>query len=173
MKILKIIISLLFICIIIAITYYLYPEYKLDTSIPIQKILVLKSEGELQLLNHNKIIKTYKIAIGKNPIGEKHFEGDGKTPEGIYKIDSKNPNSVCYLNLGISYPAKKDILFAQRHGKKPGGLIKIHGLFNGYGYIGKFHRWFNWTNGCIGLTNEEMKELYDNVEIGTPIEIMP
>ncbi len=163
----------LFVVIILLSFYYFYPERELDTSIPIQKILVLKSNRRLFLLNKNKIIKEYKISLGRNPKGEKHFEGDGKTPEGLYKIESKNPRSTCYLNLGISYPAQKDILFAKEHGKKPGGLIKIHGLLNGYGFIGKFHRWTDWTNGCIGLTNNEMKEIFDNVKIGMTIEIRP
>ena len=95
-----------------------------------------------------------------------------KTPEGIYYINDRNPNSICYLNLGISYPNEFDIKNARENNKSPGGDIKIHGLPNGYGFIGKFHRWKDWTWGCIAVTNREMKELYDNVPIGTEIEIL-
>ena len=119
------------------------------------------------------MIKAYKVSLGKHPIGHKEMEGDSKTPEGHYTIDSKNPNSAYYLNLGISYPSLADRQRAKGEGKNPGGDIKIHGMKNGYGFIGKLHRLINWTDGCIALTNEEMEELYHLVDIGTPIEIKP
>lgn len=173
MKILKIIL-LCFAILLISITvYYFFPEKKLDTSKSIDKIIVLKSKRKLLVLNGNQILKEYKISIGKIPVGAKHFEGDYKTPEGIYTIESKNPQSGYFKNLGISYPAEKDIKYAKENGKKAGGLIKIHGLKNGKGFIGKFHRWTDWTNGCIALTNQEMEELYTNVKVGTVIEIKP
>ena len=114
---------------------------------------------------------TYKVAIGKDRTGRKEFEGDMKTPEGSYTIINKNARSEFHKNLGISYPNQQDIIQAQRIGKAAGGDIKIHGLKNGQGYVGKFHRWIDWTNGCIALTNDEMDQLYDHTPVGTLIEI--
>lgn len=151
--------------------YYFFPEKKLDTSKKIDKILVLKSKRQLQVYSKGELIKTYKISLGRKPIGTKQFEDDDKTPEGQYIINDKNPNSGYHLNLGGSYPSASDIRFAKSKGKSPGGLIKIHGLKNGRGFIGKFHRFFDWTHGCIAVTNKEVEELYLNIKIGTPIEI--
>lgn len=123
----------------------------------------------MELWVGNRLVKTYRISLGKNPVGHKQHQGDGKTPEGLYYINAKNPNSQFHLNLGISYPNNED----RRNSSDPGGDIKIHGLKNGNGFIGKFHRLLDWTNGCIAVTNEEMEELYEAVPIGTAIEINP
>lgn len=157
--------------VISVIVYHQYPAPKLPTDRPIDKLLVKKSERKLYVLSQGEVLKTYKISLGFSPEGDKKVEGDGKTPEGFYKIHDKNPHSGYFLNLGISYPSAKDRKEAQELGKPVGGQIKIHGLKNGHGYIGKFHRFLDWTWGCIALTNEEMQELYDHVPIGTPIEI--
>ena len=153
--------------------YQLYPEASLDTSKKIDKILVVKHKRELYLLSNGKIVKKYKISLGREPIGKKHFEGDKKTPEGIYYINDKNPNSGYHLNLGISYPNREDRAYAKAHGKEPGGLIKIHGFPNNspFHLLGKFHRLFDWTLGCIALMDHELDEIYRNVPIGTEIEI--
>ncbi len=139
----------------------------------IDRIIVTKSKRSLDLYQGNHFVTTYPIAIGKNPIGHKEFEGDKKTPEGNYTINSKNPNSGWHKNLGISYPNAQDIAHAKSLGKPPGGDIKIHALRNGFGFIGKLHRSFDWTNGCIAVTNEEIDELYDAIKIGAVIEIQP
>ncbi len=151
--------------------YYFFLDKKLDTSKEIDKIVVIKSERKLIVYCETEELKSYTVSLGREPKGAKHFEGDMKTPEGVYFIESKNPHSNYFLNLGISYPEKKDVLYAKKCKKSPGGLIKIHGLRNGLGFIGKFHQWFDWTYGCIAVTNEEMQELYENVKIGTIIEI--
>jgi murein L,D-transpeptidase YafK len=153
--------------------YYFFPESKLPANASIDKMVVLKSRKQLLVYSGGKLVKTYSISLGFCPVGKKEFEHDGKTPEGLYFINAKNPQSVCYKNLGISYPNKADILNAQNKGKAPGGDIKIHGLSNGRGFIGKFHRWLNWTDGCIGLTDAEVDELYNHTPVGTPIEIKP
>jgi murein L,D-transpeptidase YafK len=119
------------------------------------------------------VIKTYAIALGGNPTGDKELEGDKRTPEGKYFIDGKNPNSDYHKNLGISYPDKTDIAEASDRNVKPGGEIKIHGIRNGFGFIGKFHRITDWTAGCIALTDDEVDELYECVKTGTPIIINP
>jgi len=154
-------------------SYYFYPEYKLPSNIQIDNIVVNKSKRELLAYSNGQLQKTYKISLGRQPIGAKEIEGDKKTPEGIYLINDKNPNSGYYKNLGISYPDKDDIENAIRFGKPAGGDIKIHGIRNRIGFIGKFHRWFDWTLGCIAVTNEEIDELYRAVKIGTLIEIKP
>lgn len=153
--------------------YYLFPEQKLPENIKIDSLVVIKSKRQLIAYSDGQIIKTYKISLGKNPLGTKQSEGDKRTPEGTYIIDTKNPNSGFHKNLGISYPNNQDI---EKHKgmKNPiGGDIKIHGLKNGLGFISKFQRWFDWTAGCIALTNKEIDELYKAVPVGTLIEIKP
>lgn len=168
----KILKYIVFIIILSGLIYYFYPSKKLECTKNIDRLLLDKSKRELSVWSTGELLKTYKVSLGRVPEGSKHFEGDYKTPEGIYTINDKNPHSAYHLNLGISYPNKEDISYAARHNKSPGGLIKIHGLKNGFGFIGKFHRWFDWTKGCIAVTNREIEELYNNVPIGTIIEII-
>jgi Uncharacterized protein conserved in bacteria len=153
--------------------YYFYPENKLQNNVQIDNIIVCKSKREMSVYSNGELLKTYKISLGRQPLGRKEFEGDKKTPEGIYSINDKNHNSGYHKNLGISYPGKNDIENAKQFGKSAGGDIKIHGFRNGIGFVGKFHRWFDWTLGCIAVTNQEIDELYDTVKIGTRIEIKP
>jgi murein L,D-transpeptidase YafK len=153
--------------------YYFYPEQKLPTDIRIDKLVVYKSKRQLLAYSNGELVKTYRISLGRQPIGDKEFEGDKKTPEGLYFINDKNPNSGYHKNLGISYPDKDDIENAKRLGKPTGGDVKIHGLRNRTSFIGKFHRCFDWTLGCIAVTDEEIDELYDAVKIGTKIDIKP
>ncbi len=161
---------LTFLLIIMPFTYHFYLEEKLPLKAKIDKIIIIKHEHKMYVYSKEELLKTYKISMGRGK-GKKHFEGDKKTPEGKYFIDSKNPRSSFHLNLGISYPNKDDIKYAKKSGKSPGGLIKIHGLKNGLGFIGKFHRLFDWTRGCIAVTNYEIEELYRATPIGTPIII--
>ena len=139
----------------------------------IDSIQVFKSKRKLLFFRKGKISGEFIISLGFCPTGKKHLENDGKTPEGLYQIDGKNPKSVCYKNLGISYPNKNDILFANNLGEKTGGAIKIHGLLNKYKKIGRLHRFIDWTAGCIAVTDEEVDYLYQNTSIGTPIRILP
>lgn len=145
----------------------------LDRSLTVDKIVVEKSKRRLSLYSGETLLKTYPISLGQQPVGHKACEGDKRTPEGQYIIHDKNPHNGYYKNLGISYPNKHDIAHAKAIGKAPGGQIKIHGLKNGWGWIGKIHLLKDWTAGCIALTNEEVEELYRAVPIGTPIEIKP
>lgn len=153
--------------------YYFYPEKSLPADTQVNSIVVYKSKRQLLAYSKGLLIKTYTISLGGNPAGKKEFEGDKKTPEGIYFINNKNPDSGYHKNLGISYPNQKDIENAKKIGKSPGGDVKIHGLRNGLGFIGKFQRWYDWTAGCIALTDKEIDELYNTVKIGTKIEIKP
>jgi murein L,D-transpeptidase YafK len=157
----------------VALIYYFYPETELSTDTKIDKLIVIKSERIMEAYASGQLIKTYNISLGQNPFGDKKAQGDKRTPEGEYNINDKNPNSGFHKNLGVSYPNQTDISEARITGQDPGGEIKIHGLRNGVGFIGKFHRLFNWTAGCIAVTNEEIDELYKTVDIGTPIIIRP
>ncbi len=168
-----IILSTLILSLTALTVYYIYPEQKLSSNIKIDSLVVTKSKRELMAFSNGELIKTYKISLGKNPVGDKEFEGDKKTPEGIYFINAKNPNSGYYKNLGISYPNKHDLEVSKKIGKPTGGDVKIHGLKNGIGFISKFQRWYDWTAGCIALTDQEVDELYNTVDIGTKIEIKP
>ena len=156
-----------------AAIYNLCPEQKLPQNTEIDYIIVKKSDRQLLAYAKHKLIKTYKISLGDSPVGHKESEGDEKTPEGVYVINAKNPNSGYHKNLGVSYPNKKDIAKAKLLGKDPGGDIKIHGIRNHLGFIGNFQRFFDWTNGCMALTNNEVDELFYTVNIGTKIEIRP
>ncbi|MCA6362670.1 MAG: L,D-transpeptidase family protein [Bacteroidetes bacterium] len=156
-----------------AAAYYFFPEKKLPEGAVIDRLVVFKSTHEMRAYQGNQLLKTYTVAIGRNTRGDKQEEGDKRTPEGRYTINDRNPNSSHYKNLGISYPNAADRAAARKQGKSPGGDVKIHGLKNGRGYIGKFHRWMDWTAGCIAVTNEEMQELYVAVKTGAVIEIYP
>mgnify|MGYP000896167140 CR=1 FL=1 len=135
---------------------------------PITQIQVFKGKRRMMLFSENKVIKTYKIALGGNPVGPKRFEGDGKTPEGMYFIDRRNPNSAYHLSLGISYPNAQDTAFAEAQGRKPGGDIFIHGRARKNKGRGR-----DWTAGCIAVKDEEIEEIYAMIATGTPIFIFP
>lgn len=147
--------------------------YKATLSKPVDSIVVVKHVREMYVYHGSKLQKIYRIALGDAPKGHKHFEGDERTPEGRYFIDGKNPNSSCHKNLGISYPNAADRAYAAKEGKATGGNIKIHGIVNGQGYIGKAQILNDWTNGCVAVTDDEIDELYEHTAMGIPIIILP
>lgn len=134
-------------------------------------IRVDKSERRLDLIRDGETIRSYTISLGASPEGHKAEEGDERTPEGRYLIDWRNPNSIAHLSLHISYPNADDIARAEAAGRSPGGNIMIHGLPNGWGLLGALHRYLDWTDGCIAVTNKEIQETWSLVPNGTPIEI--
>ncbi len=134
----------------------------------VTKLEVFKSQRILKVYHGTRLLKQYDVELGFGATGHKQFEGDGRTPEGRYRIDRRNPNSSFYLSLGISYPNARDVAFAQAQGKDPGGDIFIHGQPNLLGPKGP-----DWTAGCIALTNKEMRLLYAMVKDGTVIDIFP
>lgn len=140
---------------------------------PADKILIEKKERRLTLMAKDKVLKTYKIALGGDPDGPKERQGDNKTPEGTYIIDSRNKNSRYHLSLHISYPNDKDKNRAKELGVSPGGNIMIHGIKNGFSWIDVKHSDFDWTRGCIAVTNEEIEEIDKLVPNGTAVEIRP
>jgi tetratricopeptide (TPR) repeat protein len=140
---------------------------------PVNKILIEKKERRLTLISKDKVLKRYKIALGGNPNGPKEKQGDNKTPEGTYIIDSKIRDSRYHLSLHISYPNEKDKKRARELGVSPGGDIMIHGLKNGFSWIGDLHKDYDWTKGCIAVTDEEIEEIAKLVPNGTVVEIKP
>jgi len=159
-----------------ALAIYLYSHHNwrpLPPGTTIDRIVVEKTARRLSIFRDGKEIKTYRVALGRNPIGSKQEEGDMKTPEGIYKIDGRNPQSSFHLALHISYPSDDDKARAAEGGASAGFDIMIHGIQNGLGWIGAFHRWKDWTVGCIALTDEEIEELWRVTPDGTTIEIRP
>ncbi len=136
-------------------------------------VLVEKSKNLLTLFKNQKVIGTYHVVFGGNPIGHKEQEGDNKTPEGRYILDSKNVNSAYYKSIHISYPNAKDIANAKAKGVSPGGAIMIHGQKNGFGWAAAATQKTNWTLGCIALRNEDMEVIWKSVKVPVPIEIKP
>ena len=139
----------------------------------VDKVIVIKHARTLQLLSHGQPVKTYKIALGTQPIGQKQRQGDHRTPEGVYVLDSRNAHSQFYKSIHISYPSQQDKAHAAAAHVSPGGDVFIHGLPNGYGAIGAAHRLRDWTDGCIAVTDGEMDEIWSLVRNGTTIEIKP
>ena len=136
-------------------------------------IVIVKSARSLTLLRHGRVLKTYKVALGSDPVGLKTREGDGKTPEGQYRISEKNEHSQFHLSLRISYPNEADRQRAKKLGVNPGGDIFIHGLPPHWAWLGAAHREKDWTAGCIAVTNAEIEEIWASVPVGTPVEIKP
>lgn len=134
----------------------------------VTSIVVNKGDRKLYLVSGNKVQKSYDIGLGFAPVGDKKVRGDGKTPEGAYRIDRKNPNSQFYLSIGINYPNVNDVAEARALGRSAGGDIFIHGRSGSDWKTKK-----DWTAGCIAVTNSDILEIYNSVAIGTPIFIRP
>ena len=148
-----------------------------EESLPIDakadKVVVVKKDHTLSLIRDGKVLKTYTVALGGEPVGSKTQQGDHKTPEGTYVLDRRNSASKFYKSIHISYPNEADRAQAQQRGVDPGGDIMVHGLPNGFGWLGATHRIKDWTDGCIAVTDAEMDEIWRAVPDGTPIEIRP
>ncbi len=137
----------------------------------VTQIVVMKQARTMYLLNGNRALRTYKFGLGFAPVGDKLVEGDGKTPEGVYFIDRRNPESRYHLSLGLSYPNAFDRAEAEALGQKPGGDIFIHG--QGPFYRLAQNRRDDWTWGCIAVTDDEIEEIYSMVATGTQIVVYP
>lgn len=145
-------------------------KFKTYNGPEITGIVVNKGARKMHMVHNGRALKTYDIELGFTPVGDKKIEGDGKTPEGTYFIDRRNPNSRFYLSLGISYPNAEDIAEARALGQSPGGDIFIHGQQNPF----KRGRGDDdWTWGCISVTNREMEDVFAMIRTGTPITINP
>lgn len=143
-------------------------KFKTYNGPEVTQVVISKTDRKMYLLHHREVLEQYDVGLGFAPLGHKQFEGDGRTPEGAYLIDRRNPRSEFHLSLGISYPNEQDVARALAAGKKPGGDIFIHGRPGKYRNGGR-----DWTAGCIAITNREIEQVYAMVRDGTPVTITP
>lgn len=137
------------------------------------RVVVKKSDHTLQLYRGAELIRFYQVSLGPEPHGPKQREGDGRTPEGAYTLDYRKADSSFHRALHISYPLPKDSAVAKTQGVSPGGLIMVHGIKNGLGFLGHLHTFIDWTDGCVAVTDREIEEIWRVVPDGTPILIEP
>lgn len=138
----------------------------------VTRIVIKKSDHTLALYHDQTKLQSYKVSLGRSA-GQKEVAGDHRTPEGFYIVDAKNPNSRFHRAFHISYPGTSDRLRAQKLGKDPGGDIEIHGQMNSLAWIGPLARHFDWTAGCIALTNSDIDAIWPMVPVGTAVQIEP
>jgi murein L,D-transpeptidase YafK len=150
-----------------------YEPHPLAADARANRIVVEKSARKLTLFRGETPLKSYSVALGRAPDGTKEREGDHRTPEGHYTIDAHKEDGAFHRALHISYPTAADSAAAAQRGVKPGGDIMVHGIRNGLGWLGGFHRCVDWTSGCIAVTDKEIEEIYRAVPDGTPIDIRP
>ncbi|MGI9270952.1 MAG: L,D-transpeptidase family protein [Woeseiaceae bacterium] len=137
------------------------------------KVLIEKAERKLHLIKDGEAFRSFDIALGIRPVGDKQHEGDFKTPEGKYLLDTRNPNSDFFLSIHISYPNRQDTQVARSNGVAPGGAIMIHGQPNTPTRSEAYYRTQDWTNGCIAVSNSDMIDIWLMTASNTPIEILP
>ncbi len=140
---------------------------KTVTSRGVTQVQVRKSARKVELIGGGRVLRSYDMWLGFNPTGKKRFQGDGKTPEGAYRIDRRNAQSQFYRSLGVSYPNNQDASFARSHGRSPGGDIFIHGQITGHSRTQRR----DWTRGCVAVSNQDMDELWRYVPLGCGITI--
>jgi len=145
--------------------------FAMPVNADVDLVKVDKSENTMYLMDGNAVVKQYHVALGASPKGHKQQEGDEKTPVGEYTLNYKNNDSTFYRAMHISYPNENDKANAKKLGVSPGGFIMVHGQRNWLGWIAPISQRFNWTNGCIALTNSEMDEFMELVRVGTKIHI--
>ncbi|HWK52032.1 MAG TPA: L,D-transpeptidase family protein, partial [Steroidobacter sp.] len=145
-----------------------------EAALPLaDKILVHKGERKLYLMSNGAALRTFKIALGLRPEGHKQFEGDFRTPEGVYRLTRRNPNSEYFLSILVDYPNDKDTKRARAQGLRPGGAIMIHGQPNTPKKSRDYYSNVDWTEGCIAVSNSDMVEIWLMTPPDTPIEILP
>ena len=137
------------------------------------RVLVEKGKRQLHLLKNGIPFRTFKIALGLAPEGDKEQEGDQKTPEGLYMLDARNPDSDYFLSIHISYPNRNDRVAARAKGLDPGGAIMIHGQPNVPSFSQAYYAREDWTNGCIAVSNSDMIDIWLMTPDSVPIEIVP
>ena len=158
----------------VALLVLLLPGLMQASEFPVaDRVVIEKGARKLHLIQQGKAFRTYKIALGIRPVGDKKREGDFKTPEGKYYLDARNPNSDYFLSIHISYPDPKDRREAGEMGVDPGGAIMIHGQPNDPTRSEAYYRTQDWTNGCIAVSNSDMIDIWLMTGENTPIEIRP
>jgi len=143
-------------------------KFKAYNGPAVTRVIIDKTDRKMYLLHDAEVLETYRVGLGFAPRGHKAVEGDGRTPEGEYRISRRNPNSEFHLSIGISYPNAQDVAYAREQGKSPGGDIFIHGRPWKYRKGGQ-----DWTAGCIAVNNRQIEQIYAMVRDGTPITINP
>ncbi len=151
----------------------LWPRSALPQDAEADLVVVHKAAHRLELYRKGALLKSYAVSLGRHPNGPKQRQGDGKTPEGEYRLDYRKANSSFHRAMHISYPAPTDIALARSHGIEPGGSVMIHGMKNGFGWLGPLHLVVDWTDGCVAVTDEEMDEIWRAVPDGTKILLKP
>lgn len=149
------------------------PEKPLPAGAKADLVVIRKAERRLDLYRGERLLKSYPISLGRNPVGRKRQEGDGRTPEGEYRLDDRKSDSAFHRALHISYPAPTDTESARARGVSPGGFVMIHGMKNGLGWLGRLHLAIDWTDGCVAVTNLQIEEISRAVPDGTKILLKP
>lgn len=145
-----------------------------EAALPLaDRVVVRKGERKLQLLRNGVALRTYRVALGLRPEGHKQFEGDFRTPEGVYRLTRRNPNSEYFLSIQVDYPNAQDVARARKQGLRPGGAIMIHGQPNIPKKTRDYYSNVDWTEGCIAVSNTDMVEIWLMTPPDTPIEILP
>ncbi|MHA1524266.1 MAG: L,D-transpeptidase family protein [Alphaproteobacteria bacterium] len=157
--------------VVAALSLQFWPSQPLDKDLKADLIVIDKSQRKLTLLKGATVLKTYRVSLGRQPRGPKVKQGDARTPEGEYKIDWRNTRSGFHRSLHISYPNMADRAQARKLGVSSGGDIMIHGIKNGFGWLGRAHLLWDWTNGCIAVTDQEIREIWSAAPNGTAVEI--
>jgi murein L,D-transpeptidase YafK len=170
---LKIVLLTLILAVCVIALWAQWPRRALPERARADLVIVRKAARTLELYRGTELLRTYTVSLGRNPLGHKQQEGDSRTPEGRYTLDWRNARSSFHKSLHVSYPLPADKAAAQARGVSPGGLIMIHGIRNGFGFLGRLHRAVDWTDGCIAVTDREMEEIWRVVADGTPIDIKP
>lgn len=150
-----------------------WPAADIGEGLKADLVVVRKSQRLMELYAGDTLIASYRVSLGSNAVGAKRLEGDGRTPEGLYVLDYRKSDSSFHRALHISYPSATDTARARSEGDDPGGLIMVHGLPNGFGFLGRLHRLFDWTDGCVAVTNAEIEQIWNAVSDGTRIRIEP
>jgi len=159
--------------IVCAVGWGLWPDTPLPDDAKADLVVVRKSDRIIELYRGSELLRAYPISLGRHPVGKKQQQGDGRTPEGEYRLDYRNPNSAFHKALHISYPQSDDVAMARTLGVDPGGLVMVHGMKNGFGWLGRLARVIDWTDGCVAVTNREMDEIWRAVPDGTKIILRP
>lgn len=139
----------------------------------VERIVISKSARRLEAFRNGRVIRTFEISLGRAPVGDKQVEGDNRTPEGRYIVALHNERSAYFRALKINYPTPQQRVKAAEMGRDPGRDIMIHGMRNGLGWIGRLHLLKDWTRGCIAITNDEMRWLFDSTVDGVQVDIQP
>jgi murein L,D-transpeptidase YafK len=150
-----------------------WPHRPLPDGTQADHVVVRKSARQLDLYRGPDLLRSYPVSLGRTPTGRKQQEGDGRTPEGEYLLDYRKPDSAFHRALHISYPDVPDTASANARGVPAGGFVMIHGIRNGFGWIGRAHRFVDWTDGCVAVTNREIEEIWRIVPDGTRITLLP